>query len=72
MTQQTRDTLRGMAIGAIAFGGLSAVQAVRAGVSLASVAQPILVFALIGLTVGGLAGPLVGAALRRGKSRTEP
>jgi hypothetical protein len=54
-----------MAIGAVLFGGVSAVQALRAGVSLLSVIQPILVFALIGLTVGGLAGPLVGAAMRR-------
>ena len=60
-----RDTLRGVLIGGLLFGGVAALQALRAGVSLPSVIQPILVFALIGLTVGGLAGPLVGAALRR-------
>ena len=61
----TRDTLRGLVIGALLFGGLAAVQALRAGVRLGAVVQPILVFALIGLTVGGLAGPLVGRAIRR-------
>ena len=40
------------------FGGVASLQALRAGVDLATVIQPILVFALIGLTVGGLAGPL--------------
>lgn len=60
-----KDTARGIVIGAVLFGGVAAVQALRAGVSLPSVVQPILVFALIGLTVGGLAGPLVGAAMRR-------
>lgn len=61
----TRDTIRGIVIGAVLFGGVAAVQAFRAGVSLIAVIQPILVFALIGLTVGGLAGPLVGRAARR-------
>ena len=62
-----RDTVRGLVIGAALFGGVAAVQALRAGVALAKVIQPILVFALIGLTVGGLAGPLVGRAARRGR-----
>ena len=62
-----RDTIRGLVIGAVLFGGVAAVQALRAGVSLVEVIQPILVFALIGLTVGGLAGPLVGRAARRGR-----
>lgn len=64
-TLQVRDTVRGVLIGGVLFGGLAALQALRAGVSLPSVIQPILVFALIGLTVGGLTGPLLGAALRR-------
>lgn len=68
MTNPTlRDTIRGLVIGALLFGGVAAVQALRAGVSLPKVIQPILVFALIGLTVGGLAGPLVGRAARRGR-----
>jgi hypothetical protein len=58
-----------MTIGALAFGAVSAIQALRAGVALLSVMQPILVFALIGLTVGALAGPLVGAAIRRGRGK---
>ena len=60
-----RDTLRGTFIGGTLFGAAAAIQALRAGVALGSVIQPILVFGLIGLTVGGLAGPLVGRALRR-------
>jgi hypothetical protein len=64
-----RDTIRGLVIGGALFGGVAALQAARAGVALLSVVQPILVFALIGLTVGGLAGPLVGRAARR---RREP
>jgi hypothetical protein len=64
-----RDTLRGVVVGGGLFGGVASVQALRAGVDLAAVIQPILVFALIGLTVGGLAGPLVGRALRRGRAR---
>ena len=67
MTRLTRDTVKGMAIGALLMGAISTVQALRAGVALGSVIQPILVFALIGLTVGALAGPLVGAAIRRGR-----
>lgn len=59
------DTIRGLLLGGLVFGGVAAVQAMRAGVSLIAVVQPILVFALIGLTVGGLAGPLVGRAARR-------
>jgi hypothetical protein len=59
--------VRGLTIGGALFGGLALVQALRAGVALARVVQPILVFALIGLTVGALAGPLVGAAIRRGR-----
>jgi hypothetical protein len=67
MTQVAKDTVRGLLIGAAVFAAVSAVQATRAGVSLVSVIQPILVFSLIGLTVGGLAGPMVGRALRRGR-----
>ena len=60
-----QDTIRGVIWGGGAFGLVAAVQATRAGVSLLSVVQPILFFALIGLTVGGLAGPMVGRAVRR-------
>ena len=64
-----RDSVRGVAVGALLFGGVAIVQAMRAGVSLVAVVQPILVFALIGLTVGGLAGPMVGRALRRTRTK---
>jgi hypothetical protein len=63
--ETTRDTVRGVIIGGVLFGGVAALQAMRAGVELVAVVQPILVFALIGLTVGGLAGPLLGRAARR-------
>jgi hypothetical protein len=69
MTQLTRDTVRGMTVGALLMGAISTVQALRAGVALGSVIQPILLFALIGLTVGALAGPLVGAAIRRSRAK---
>ena len=72
MTRLTRDTVRGMAIGGGLFGAVALVQAARAGVPIAQVIQPILVFALIGLTVGALAGPLVGAALRRRRPSRGP
>lgn len=65
MNQVSRDTIRGILVGGGLFGGLAALQAWRADVDLVSVIQPILVFALIGLTVGGLAGPLIGRAARR-------
>ena len=64
-----RDTLRGALGGAGLLGVLAVIQALRAGVGLGQVVQPILVFALIGLTVGGLAGPLVSRAIRRHRSR---
>ena len=62
------DTGWGAVAGAFLLGGLSVFQAIHAGVGLARVFQPILVFALIGLTVGALAGPLVGKASRRRRS----
>ena len=65
MSNLVRDTLRGMLIGGLLFGAVATLQALRAGVGLMQVIQPVLVFALIGLTVGALAGPLVGRALRR-------
>ena len=64
-----RDTLRGALGGAGLFGTIAMIQALRAGVALGQVVQPILVFALIGLTVGGLAGPLVGRGIRRHRGR---
>jgi hypothetical protein len=69
----TRDAIRGVIGGGGLFGLVAAVQALRAGVSLLAVVQPILFFAVIGLTVGGLAGPMVGrAARRRRESQAAP
>jgi hypothetical protein len=60
-----RRTLGGAAIGGLLFGGLALLQAIRSGAPFPAVLQPVGVVALIGLTVGGLAGPLVGQALAR-------
>ena len=55
-------------MGGLLFGGLALLQAVRSGAPFPRVLQPVLVVAVIGLTVGALAGPLVGQALsRRGR-----
>ena len=62
--QLTRHTVRGALVGTVLLGGVAVIQALRAGAELARVAQPILVFALIGLTVGGLVGPLLGRAIQ--------
>ena len=59
-----RDTIRGALGGAALLGTAAVIQALRAGMGLGQVAQPILVFCLIGLTVGGLAGPLIGRAIQ--------
>jgi hypothetical protein len=64
-----RRTARGAAIGALLFGGLSLLQALRAGATFPHVLQPIGVFALIGLTIGALAGPLVAQAIARTRGR---
>ena len=45
------------------------IQALRAGMGIGQVTQPILVFILIGLTVGGLAGPLIGRAIQGHRGR---
>jgi hypothetical protein len=62
-----RRTLVGGAIGALLFGGVSLFQALRSGAAFPGVLQPIGVFALIGLTIGALAGPLVAQAIARGR-----
>jgi hypothetical protein len=58
-----RRTLTGAVLGAILFGGVALVQAYRSGAPFPQVLQPVLFFAALGLTVGGLAGPLLGQAL---------
>jgi hypothetical protein len=60
-----RRTLIGAAVGGLLFAAVSVLQAVRSGATFPRVLQPIGVFALIGLTIGALAGPLVGQAIAR-------
>lgn len=60
-----RDTLKGALVGLAVFGTIAFVQALRSGAPFPQVLQPIGVVAVIGLTVGALAGPLLGQALRR-------
>ena len=67
--QTVRDTLRGAVGGAGLFGAVAVIQALRAGMGIGQVTQPILVFILIGLTVGGLAGPLIGRAIQGHRGR---
>ena len=62
-------TLRGAAVGALLFGGVSLAQALRAGAQFPHVLQPIGVFTLLGLTIGALAGPLVAQAIARSRGR---
>jgi hypothetical protein len=64
-----RRTLTGAALGVVLFGGVALVQAYRSGAPFPQVLQPILFFAALGLTVGGLAGPLLGQALANRKSQ---
>jgi hypothetical protein len=64
-----RRTVRGGAIGALLFGGVSLFQALRSEAAFPGVLQPIGVFTLIGLTIGALAGPLVAQAIARSRGR---
>ncbi|HEX9885043.1 MAG TPA: hypothetical protein VGA70_01070 [Longimicrobiales bacterium] len=51
------------------FLGVSAIRAGASGVPLGDVAGPILALGLIGATVGGLIGPLLGAVAARMRNR---
>ena len=62
-----RRTVIGGVIGGLLFGGVSLMQALRSGASFPRVLQPIGVFALIGFTIGALAGPLVAQAIARSR-----
>ena len=64
-----RRTIMGGALGALLFGGVSLFQAIRSEAPFPGVLQPIGVFTLIGLTIGALAGPLVGQAIARVRGR---
>jgi hypothetical protein len=66
-----RRTVRGATIGGLLFGVVALVQALRAGAPFPGVLGPLAVFTLIGLTTGGLAGPLLAQAReRRRESRS--
>ena len=69
MSALVRHTLTGAAVGGGAFGLVALVQAVRSGAPFPAVLQPLAVITVLGLTVGALAGPLVGQALARRRER---
>jgi hypothetical protein len=58
-----RRTLSGALLGCAVFGGVALIQAYRSGAPFPQVLQPVLFFSVLGLTVGGLAGPLIGQAI---------
>ena len=64
-----RRTLIGALVGASAFGIVSAYQASVAGVGLVATLGPLAFMMLIGGTIGGLAGPLLGEAWARARQR---
>jgi hypothetical protein len=61
--EQFGRTVRGALSGAALFGGVALIQAWRSEAPFPRVLQPILFFAVLGLTLGGLAGPLIGQAI---------
>jgi hypothetical protein len=64
-----RRTVAGGAIGALLFGGVSVLQALRSDATFPGVLQPIGLFTLMGFTIGALAGPLVAQAVARLRGR---
>jgi len=64
-----RRTLVGGALGGVLFGGVALLQALRAGAPFPRVLAPIGFFALLGLTIGALAGPLLAQAAARLRQR---
>ena len=71
MNHIVRRTLIGFATGAAAFGLASVYQAVSSGVGVGSALGPLGFMMLLGGTIGGLAGPLVGEAVARSRQRRE-
>ncbi len=69
--KMVRRTLIGALAGASAFGIVSAYQASRAGVGLVATLGPLAFMMLIGGTIGGLAGPLLGEGWARARQRRE-
>ncbi len=60
-----RDTLVGAVAGGALFAAVAIYRSVVAGGDLLAYAGPVGVFTLIGATVGGLTGPLLGRAVAR-------
>ena len=69
MSRIVRRTLIGFAAGALAFGLASAYQAISSGVGVVRTLGPLGFMMVLGGTIGGLAGPLVGEAVARSRQR---
>ncbi len=69
MNRIVRRTLFGFVAGAAAFGLASAYQAISSGVGLGSTLGPLGFMMLLGGTIGGLAGPLIGEGVARSRQR---
>ena len=69
MNRIVRRTLTGFVVGALAFGVASAYQAISSGVGLVPTLGPLGFMMILGGTIGGLAGPLVGEAVARSRQR---
>ena len=69
MTPTARWTRNGMIVGGGLFAAAGIVRSLLSGGSLLGYLNPIGVMTVVGLTVGALMGPLIGAILnRRGES----
>ncbi len=64
-----RWTLIGAALGGGLFGALSVYRSVASGGPVLEHLNPIAVLTVIGLTVGGLIGPMMGAIVTRLRNR---
>ncbi len=65
MTPTARWTRNGMIVGGGLFAAASVVRSLSSGGSLLDYLNPIGVMTVVGLTVGALMGPLIGAILNR-------
>lgn len=67
--ETVRHTLVGLAVGGVVFLGLGLYLNLTTGFAPVDHAGPLALLALVGATVGGLVGPLLGALARRWRSR---
>lgn len=70
-TLPIRRTVLGAVVVGGVFGAVALVQILRSGTSLLEVLQPLLVFVVLGATIGALAGPVVGGAWARWRGPDE-